>query len=346
MKRLFFYSLIMAMLPVSSFAQDDMYFVPKKSDKKVTTVTPPRGTTPARPLEMSVDEYNRRTLKSSVEVIGNDSVGNDIIDFSQGDGTYPATDTIYVRVYDDDLDYRYSARMGLFDDFYGWYDPWYYDWMGFHYGHYWGRYWGPYWYSSYYPWYTPWAYGFYDPYYYWGWGAYSWYGYYGMGWGYNPYWNYYGPYWGIGTSGSYAHRDVTGTHNHGYVARNYNGISRSAHHGTYTTASRGTFGGSAISRGSSTASTSGRSSVSRGGITRTTSSRGVFGGSRSYSSSSSSSSGSSRSYSAPSYSSSSSSSGSFGGGGSRSGGSFGGGGSRSGGSYSGGGGGRLGGGRR
>ena len=342
MKRLFIYSLIMAMLPVSSFAQDDMYFVPKKSDKKVTTVTPPAGSTPTRPLRMSVDKYNRRTLKSSVEEIGNDSVGNDIIDFSQGDGRYPATDTIFVRVYDDDLDYRYSARMGLFDDFYGWYNPWYYDWMGFHYGHYWGSYWGPYWYSSYYPWYTPWAYGFYDPYYYWGWDP--WYSYYGWGWGYGR------PYWGYtvyGNGGGYVRHDVTGTQRHGYAANNPNGLSRSAHHGSYTTASRGTFGGRSVSRGSfssggSSSGSSGRASASRGGITHTTSSsRGVFGGARSYSSNSTPSySSPARSYSSsPSYSSSSSSSG----GGSYSGGSFGGGGSRSGGSFGGGGGGRLGG---
>ena len=136
MKRKILLSLIVGVLPLSIFAQDDMYYVPKKVEKveKVTTA-PERVNLPApKPLGMSVDEYNRRYMRSSYQTLNGDSLGDDIIDFTAGDG-YPMKDTIYVdgRRYDDD--YYYSARLGLFDDYYGWYNPFFYDYLGWRWGH-------------------------------------------------------------------------------------------------------------------------------------------------------------------------------------------------------------------
>lgn len=155
----------------------------------------------------NVDEYNRRgKLKSYYQKIGTDSLGNDVIEFHEGDGTYGTADldstiTIYPgseRYYDEGSDFAYSRRMGRFDDFYwnpafygyygspywrgyyGWYDPWYDPWYGPYYTGWYGR------------WHNPWFYGYY------GWG----YPYYGWGGG------WYGPTW------HYAYKGPSGTRNH------------------------------------------------------------------------------------------------------------------------------------
>ena len=335
MKKQILLSLILVALPLSLLAQDDMYYVPKKEVKKKTETT--QKTTTERPvyhrgLDMSTDEYNRRGLSSSYQVVGTDSLGNDIIEFVAGDGSYTTPDTVYVYK-DNEREFEYSARMGMFDDYYGWYSPWFYGYRGLYWGHY-------------YPgWYSPWAYGLYDPYYYYGY--YGWYDPWYDPWYYGPYYSWYDryywryPYYYYG--GGYVY---TGTYHGGYsnsrpshvFASRDNGITRSQRGRGTTTASHGSFGGRSINS-RTTAGVSGgggTTSSSRSRISRGNSGTSGFGGSRTSSSSS-------RTYSAPS--SSSSSSGSYSrSSGSSSGGSFGGGGSRSGGGFSGGGSGRSGGG--
>ncbi len=331
MKKYLFLSLMVAFLPLSLMAQDDMYFVPKKSEKTtLSTEAAQKALKPIRQLEMTVDEYNKRYLGSSYVAI--DSLGNDVIDFTAGDGTYPSKDTVFVFVKDDSRDYYYSARMGLFDDFYGWYSPWFYGYRGYYWGHY---------YPGYYPyWYSPWAYGFYDPWMYYGWYDPWYYGWYAPWYGYYP--GYYSSYWYGGYYAYNPHRN--------YTVSPSNQLSRGSRGHGFVTASNGTFGGSRISggsfsgaRGSSTASAGSRVSSTSATRGSAITGRRSYGGNRSYST---------NSYSSPSYSSSSSSyrssssvsSGSSYSSGSSSGGSFGGGGSRSGGSFGGGGGGRSGGG--
>ena len=155
MKKLLLIILAVVMAPIGMMAQDDMYYVPKKSDKVKKTEAQKEVLDEPKPMNMSVDEYNRRHMKSSYEVIGTDSVGNDIIEFTPGDGSYPKVDTVFVyKNYTDEDDYYYSARMGLFDDYYGWWNPYLYGYLGYRWGHYFG---------CWYPWYHPWAYGLYDP---------------------------------------------------------------------------------------------------------------------------------------------------------------------------------------
>lgn len=217
MTRLLFLTVLMGALPLTMAAQDDdLYFTPKKS-AKTNAPTPTERYEYDRPAyycgsNRDIDEYNRRgKLKSYYQKIGTDSLGNDIIEFREGDGTYGRADldstiTIYPgseRYYDDpeDSDYTYSRRMGRFDGFYGYWDPAYY-----------GTYWGsPYW-RGYYNWYDPWYDPWYGPYYtgwYGGWHSPWYYGYYGWGWphyGWGGGW--YAPNW------HYAYNGPSGTRNH------------------------------------------------------------------------------------------------------------------------------------
>ena len=357
MKRIILLSLWMGLLPLALLAQDDMYFVPKKTDKvkkEVPAAETSRTLPPPRPLDVDVDEYNRHNIISINTIMGHDSlmhdsIGNDIIEFVPGDGAYPKTDTVFV--YKNDDDFRYSARMGLFDDYYGWYNPYFYNYLGWRYGHYYGVY-SPWYYDpwGYYSFWSPWFYDpwYYDPWYYGYWGGYGgWWGPY-----YSPYYGYYGYY-------SYYHG---GYHHGGGGYAHYSEGSRMPAKSSpaslgmtrgrgYSTAQNGTFGGRQVSRGTFSGSSS------RTGATRSTyansgtRARG-FGGSGNYSSSGSYSApsrssnpswstpyGGSSSYSGGSRSSGSSgssySSGSSGSSRSSSGGSFGGGGSRSGGSFGG-----------
>ena len=121
MRRYLLLLLVLGGVSLSVMAQDDMYFTPSKQKKQAAVETPIKG------LDMSADEYNRRG-RSSYEKIGTDSLGNDIIEFQAGDGVYPEMDTLYAsskldKFYDDEDDFYYSRRMGLYDGFYGWYDP-------------------------------------------------------------------------------------------------------------------------------------------------------------------------------------------------------------------------------
>lgn len=233
MTRFLFLSVLMGVLPISMEAQDDdVYFTPKK---KSMTESPVRSNNQYdRPAYYNgncrnIDEYNRRgKLKSYYQKIGTDSLGNDIIEFHNGDDYYATSNidsTITMhsgseRYYDDaDNAFEYSRRMGRFDGFYGYWDPAFY-------GSYWGS---PYW-RGYYSWYDPWGYpyygwygGWYDPWYY---------GYYG--WGY-PYYGWasgwYTPNW------HYRYNGPTGTRNHSATIG-----SHSATSGNLSFGRRGTFG--------------------------------------------------------------------------------------------------------
>lgn len=206
-------------MAAGSFAQDDdLYFVPSKKEVKshVENIREPNEPpTYYCGSNRDVDEYNRRgKLKSYYQKIGTDTLGNDIIEFHAGDGTYPEvadTSAVYpgsVQYYDDDADdYAYSRQMGHFDGFYGWYDPFF------------SSYWhGPYW-RSWYGWYDPWYYGgWYDPWIYSSW--------YGWGWSY-PY-HYYGwagwyptHYYGRPTGFSGTRNHTAGTLNGGRTASFY-----------------------------------------------------------------------------------------------------------------------------
>lgn len=222
MKRYLFSALALLMLvPASTMAQnDDLYYVPSKKEKTPPAVKPDAERTPVYTVGTvrDVDEYNRRTYRSSYVRLDNDSTGDDIIDF-EGGADLP--DTLYL--YEEELgfgdsDYYYSRMMSRFDDFYGWY-PYYYRTRWYWDYPYWR---GPYWsYSSFWydPWYDPWDYG--------------WYGYSRWWYPYSYYGGYYHPW--------IAWRGHTGTRNHGHLA----------HHGTVGTGGNrhfGTHGGAATSR--------------------------------------------------------------------------------------------------
>lgn len=197
MKKLFLLLVLANALPLLTWAQDDdLYFVPSK-----VTQDNSNDNTPAYYVgsDRKVDEYNRRgQFRSKYQMIGTDSVGNDIISFGKGVGVYPDSSYVDTTFYYsgsprlEDDDYAYTRYMSRWD---GFYDPWFY------------RYWGPSrygwyggWYTSWYsPWYGAWYDPWFDPWYYgYGWGWNGWYSpwYYGYGWGY--------PYWGGWYGGGYA----------------------------------------------------------------------------------------------------------------------------------------------
>lgn len=211
MNKLLMLLVLAGTMPLSSMAQDDVYFTPRKVKKEAVRAEQPAYYCGS---SRSVDEYNRRgRLNSWYQKIGNDTLGNDIIAFQGGLGVYPDSmyvDTAFVYpgsadfgvdgAYDED-DFTYTRRMSRWD---GYYDPWFYD-----------NYWrcG---YSLYNPWYGPWYYGWYggwyDPWYY---GYAGWYSPWYYGWRYPHHWGIGGWY---GSHGGYAY-GRPGTRNHGYVAK-------------------------------------------------------------------------------------------------------------------------------
>jgi len=216
MKRNIFLLLLGMAMPLSTMAQDDLYFTPKKEVKEAKPTRAPqqRVTTPYSYYSGSnrdVDEYNRRhgAVGSHYQVIDADSTASDVIAFHAGDGLYPDStyiDTLFVErpydmsQYDEDDDYTYSRRLY---SFYGYYDPWLYGRWG------WNPYWRPGWYD---PWYYGYAGWWYDPWYY---GYYGWYDpwYYGYGWPYHGGWygGWYGGYaWHPVHSGGHVHTNVAG----------------------------------------------------------------------------------------------------------------------------------------
>ena len=107
MKTKYLLLFVMVFLPMTmAIAQDDMYYKPKKQDKSVVPQPVVEDYVP-KGIDMTVDEYNRRNLKSSYQLIGTDSLGNDIIEFTVGDGTYPENDTLRIddKFFDDENDF-------------------------------------------------------------------------------------------------------------------------------------------------------------------------------------------------------------------------------------------------
>lgn len=204
---------LLGLISSGAYAQDDMYFMPKKTEKVVKEVAPVE---PYYENRMDVDDYNRRGFFGNQGyALSSDTTANDVINFSTSDSLdaagYAGVGGEYDEGYNPEDDYVYSRRMSRFDDFY-WYDPWYYGW----YGPYW--YGSPYWYAYsgwYSPWYDPWYYGWYRP---WGYGwYYSW---------YRPV-SYYRPY-----------RGITGTSNHGRVSYGYTGSANKNFRGYRGTTNR------------------------------------------------------------------------------------------------------------
>ncbi len=194
MKRFVLFSIFLGLMSAGAFAQDDMYFKPKKdTDKKAyqPSVSSERYVYNSAPRD--VDEYNRMgKFESQYTVLDDDSLVSDVIELypdsvyaAMSDSLVGYDDVYYDEAYDPDDDYSCSRRMSRFDDFY-WCDPWYCGWYG---PYYYSRYW---WFD---PWYDPWFCGYYGWYSPWGWG----------GWYYPSYW--YG--------GGFAYRGYPGTRNHG-----------------------------------------------------------------------------------------------------------------------------------
>lgn len=238
MKRNVLLLALVGLMPMLAVAQDDMYFYTNGDADKVATpvkkiVPTAKAPTYYSGINKSDDEYNRRgKFRSYYQVIGKDSLGNEIVEYTKEgkDGRYQVTDTVYSNYIRyttrDDDDFAYSRRMSRFDGYYGaYYDPWFasafYD--PFYYGSRWG------WRSSFYDgWYDPWYSAYYggwygSPYYYSGWHR-PYYGYYG--WGGYPYYGYYysRPYYrGVYTTYS----GHTGTANHWRSGGSFGGATRS-----------------------------------------------------------------------------------------------------------------------
>lgn len=189
MKKFVFVLALAGGMSFTALAQDDdMYFVPKKGVRQNQPVARNQDM-PSYHIgsDRDIDEYNRRgKLNSSYQIIGKDSLGNDIIEY-QGNG-YLLPDTSYIghiksrnsrsRSWYDDDDYCYSRRFSRF------YDPWFFGYYGYCYPH--SRFgWYDSWYTGYWDgyyigWHTPW---YYRPFYGYDWG-YPHYGYGYYGWRY------------------------------------------------------------------------------------------------------------------------------------------------------------------
>ena len=97
--RLLLISALFGVLPQTAAAQDDdLYFVPKKQAKQESGADAAYQRKDAPTYycgsNRNVDEYNRRgKLKSYYQKIGTDSLGNDIIEFHDGEEVWNADDT-------------------------------------------------------------------------------------------------------------------------------------------------------------------------------------------------------------------------------------------------------------
>ena len=205
MKRLGLLAIGLALGSFSAMAQtDDVYFVPKKSDR-INKERQDKDETDADVYysgsNRNVDEYNRRTRNGSrYQKISRDSLGNIIVE-EDVEGVMATRDRGYNdrsrrdnRDYYDEDDYYYSRRVSRF------YDPWFFGYYGYspYYGYSrwdWDWYdpfyysYGPRWHGHYAYWYNDWAY----PYYGYGWRSPYYYGGY-----YGPYYGYYSPYYSWG----------------------------------------------------------------------------------------------------------------------------------------------------
>ena len=240
MKKFVIMSIVATLMPLAGNAQDDMYFSPKQGKTEVyVKETPVVEERPYAPCHRDIDEYNRRSLRSRYQEIGNDST-SDTIDFygNTPDSLYnkkgcKLSQQYYDEGFDDGYDYAYSRRLHYFDDFWWYNDPWYYGYTSI-YGPYYGWYgygWRPWRYGYSYYWDAPWYYGYA-----------GWYG----GW-YDP-WYYGGGGWHhphYGGGGMTAHNPnnggVTGTSNHGWVGRsNRTNVGFSGYRGSTSTSARNT----------------------------------------------------------------------------------------------------------
>jgi len=210
-------SALLMVATLAATAQDDMYFVPTKSnvEKSAANYGMPEKTYYSG-SNRSVDEYNRMgEWRSSVQPL--DSAGNDIVDFDAVVGVYPDSTA---------ADYRCTRRMSRFDD-YDWRDSY---WDGYYAGRasswYWYDPWySTYWYDSWYGWDWP-YYGYYSSWYWndpWYWGG--WYG------------HHYHPVY-VGSAGRWGNRI-----GRGYTSADFRG-ARGGSAATNRYGSRSSFGGS------------------------------------------------------------------------------------------------------
>ena len=125
--------LLVALLPSKSMAQDDdLYFTPKDEPVEEPAVeSVPMAVEPPTYYigsNRDVDEYNRQgRYWQHYQKIGTDSLGNDIIEFSEGRGVYP--DSLQIAetyVEDDSFDQEDFQYTRLFCRWNGFYDPWFY----------------------------------------------------------------------------------------------------------------------------------------------------------------------------------------------------------------------------
>ena len=98
MKRFLLFAVLVSALPLMMMAQDDLYFIPKKSVKKVASTYEKIDDRPVyhSGSNRDVDEYNRHgKFGSYFQKIGTDSLGNDIIEFHSGKEDVSDTLAVY-----------------------------------------------------------------------------------------------------------------------------------------------------------------------------------------------------------------------------------------------------------
>lgn len=314
MKNKFFAMMAFVLLAgQGAWAQDDMYFTPKKKAK-----TQSQGVITSEVVDVDAPSRYRISVDASDEDDAYYGGSDRDVDEYNRRGTYGAqrqsqyeeigvADSVTISR-DEYDDYVNSRNMQRFDGYSGLSvvvnDPWYYDsWYGPYYNSWrWGTSWYYPWYTSY-SWYDPWYSSWYDPWYrssYWGWHYGSYYG------GWRSHYTWHTPYYGYRYRGGYVntrggivngHRASSrgGSYYGGHHSDRYDSRSGSASRGvrgsrsgsraTSTTVRGNSFDGRSgnVTRGTS-GSTSGSTGTRQQGITPRSSSFGNSG----YSSSSSS----------------------------------------------------------
>ena len=187
-------ALLLLALPLTVWAQDDMYFVPKKKAKTQQAAASQRSIpveivyADDEPLDISgstrdVDEYNRRTPVTTTgeAQLVQQPDGTFAFQVSADDSARMTADQLYTQGYRDGYmdgeDYSLTRRMNRFNYVSLYASPWY-----------WSIRYDPFYWDDWY-----WGYSWSRPY--WGYSYYGYYGYrpYHYGWGYHrPY--YYGGY--------------------------------------------------------------------------------------------------------------------------------------------------------
>ncbi len=263
-------ALLLLALPLTGWAQDDMYFVPKKKAEKAVKT---QRSIPVEivyadeePLGISgstrdVDEYNRRTPVTTTTTgeaqLVQQPDGSFAFQVTADDAQKMSATELYTQGYrdgyEDGEDYSLTRRMNRFNYVSLYASPWYwsvrYDpfWDDWYWGYSWSR---PYWGYSYYGYY-----GYYRPYYGWGYGYHR--PYYHYGYHHRPY-NVGRPaypgggYTGRGTQYRERYRNLR-TADRNYVTPRNSATQRSVRGGGQS-APMGSRGGSYINggRGSST----------------------------------------------------------------------------------------------